>query len=77
MTAYLRCIPYILRLFFEVPPCRFFGLHGGNEPGHIESCVVLYQRACRAVRTLVTVLGGMNEVIVLDSWDLILRCRFR
>ena len=68
-------MPFIPRLFFEVSRCRFCGLHA--EPGHIESCVVLYQRACRAIRALGSALGDMDGVTVQTFWDLIIQFRYR
>ena len=38
---------------------------------------MLYQRACRAMRSLVTSLGDMEGVTALDHWDFIIRFQYR
>ena len=49
VSAYVRCIVHLARIFFDGPDCRFCSLHAGNEPEHVFACPALYVRACGAL----------------------------
>ena len=71
VSAYVRCIVHLPRIFFDGPDCRFCSLHAGNEPEHVFACPALYVRACGAliscVDTLLSDMGWQVEA----TWDLV------
>ena len=72
-AAYLRMLPFLPRVYFDVPDCRFCGLFQGNEPSHMCACVELYGRQCRAVRALEELMVRDLGFSVLAAWDTVLR----
>ena len=72
-AAYLRMLPFLPRVYFDVPDCRFCGLFQGNEQSHMCACVELYGRQCRAVRALEELMIRDLGFSVLAAWDTVLR----
>eukprot|EP00670_Eutreptiella_braarudii_P026903 CAMPEP_0174378646 /NCGR_PEP_ID=MMETSP0811_2-20130205/122181_1 /TAXON_ID=73025 ORGANISM="Eutreptiella gymnastica-like, Strain CCMP1594" /NCGR_SAMPLE_ID=MMETSP0811_2 /ASSEMBLY_ACC=CAM_ASM_000667 /LENGTH=291 /DNA_ID=CAMNT_0015530919 /DNA_START=632 /DNA_END=1504 /DNA_ORIENTATION=+ len=74
-AAYLRMLPFLPCVYFEVPDCRSCRLFQGNEQSHMSACVELYSRQCRAVRAVGEWLAPNHGFTVVAVWVTVLLVR--
>jgi ribonuclease HI len=69
-AAYLRFLPALPRVFFDIPDCRFCEISSGNVLSHVLGCPVLYKTMCKCFKGLVECVRNQVGGNVIEVSDL-------